>query len=106
MRRVKFNALINVFTLIFFILSGISGIIIWVVIPSLDSVMLGGTNYLEGGRVMPDRSFLYFPRDSWMGLHIYSSAVFIILVVSHDVLHLSWFRKLPKILSRKKQDGS
>ena len=101
MKKVKFNALINIFTLIFFIASGISGIIIWIILPDGDSVMLKDTRLPQEDKVMLDRQFLCLSRHNWMDIHTYTSLVFIILVLSHDALHWSWFKRLPRILSRE-----
>jgi hypothetical protein len=100
MRKVKFNALINVFTLIFFIASATSGIIVWTILPSRSNVTLGGGKLPQENPEALGQQFLQLSRNNWMDIHTYASLMFIILVVSHDVLHWSWFKRLPKILSR------
>ena len=100
MLKVKFNALINVFILIFFIASATSGIIVWIVLPSESNVTLGGGKLPQGNQQPLGQQFLRLSRNNWMDIHTYTSLIFIVLVVAHDVLHYRWFKRLPKILSR------
>jgi len=79
MKRVKLNALIDIFSLIFFLVSLISGIVLWIVLPS-------------GG------GFQGINRRGWINIHIISSLVFAILVICHHILHWNWFKNLAKII--------
>ena len=78
MKRTKLNALVDIFSLVFFLVSLISGVFLWIVLPG------GGFQGLN--------------RRDWMNIHIISSLVFFILIICHHILHWSWFKNLPKII--------
>jgi len=89
MNKAKLNILIDIFSLIFFLVSLISGIIVWTVLPS-------GSGF-QGGRDLAGQ-FLGLPRHDWVSIHTISSLIFVIITICHHVLHWNWFKNLPKII--------
>ena len=100
MKKVRLNALINILTLLFFITSAVSGIILWVFLPSGDSLSQDKLLLSQGLGGELERVFFGLSRSTWSDLHIYSGLIFIILVVTHDMLHWRWYKNLPRILAR------
>jgi len=77
--NVKFNAVVNILSLLFFIISAFSGFVLMFLFPP------GG-----GGL-----TFLGFVRHKWINIHTQSSVIFILLVVVHLMLHWNYFKNLP-----------
>jgi len=100
MKKVKLNALINILTLAFFITSAVSGIIMWIFLPTGDGLSQDRLQLSQGLGGKLDTVFFGLPRRTWSDLHTYSGLILITLVVSHDVLHWRWYKNLPRILGR------
>jgi hypothetical protein len=98
MNNKRFNAVLNIIILLFFVISAISGIIIWLILPGGYGFGLYEFKSFQDASETLSDNFLGFPRHTWINIHIYSSTIFVILVVLHDILHWRWFRSLPKIL--------
>ena len=93
----RFNAIVNITILFFFLIATISGIIIWLVLPGSSLGFQPANSSQDAGKTS-SMIFLEVPRHNWIDIHIFSSLIFVILVVLHDVLHWKWFKTLPKIL--------
>ncbi|MBS7623410.1 DUF4405 domain-containing protein [Candidatus Bathyarchaeota archaeon] len=105
MKRVTLNALINIFTLAFFVTSATSGIILWLFLSFEDRPFQDYFRIYDEG-AGPEHDFFGVPRRAWTDLHICSGLIFIMLVVSHDALHWRWYRNLPRILARRDRQQS
>ena len=91
----RFNAIVNITILLFFLIAAFSGIIIWLVLPE-STIDFQTYSSKDVGKT--SAIFLELSRHNWVDIHIVSSLIFVILVVLHDVLHWKWFKSLPKIL--------
>lgn len=98
MKSKRFNAIVNVTILLFFLIATISGIIIWVILPGSYGLIFQLSNSSQDLGEISSTRFLELSRHNWIDIHIISSLIFTILVVLHDVLHWKWFKSLPKIL--------
>lgn len=98
MKSKRFNAIVNIAILLFFLIATISGIIIWLVLPGSYSLGFQPSNSSQDPGEISSKRFLEMSRHNWIDIHIISSLIFVILVVLHDVLHWKWFKSLPKIL--------
>jgi hypothetical protein len=97
MNNKRFNAVLNLIILLFFVISAISGIIIWLIVPEGYGFGWGRSKvFQDTGEQL--KTFMELSRNNWMNIHIYSSIIFVILVVLHDILHWKWFKSIPKIL--------
>jgi hypothetical protein len=83
MNRAKINAVVDILSLLMFAISIVSGIVVWLFLPS-------------GGRF---NLFLVLPRNYWNDIHTYSSLLFAFLMAVHFILHLSYYKNLKKIFS-------
>lgn len=83
----KLNISINILMLIFFLVSLISGIIIWKVLPLGENIVW--------------RDFLGLNRLEWREVHTYSSIIFSMLIFGHLILHYNWFKGLKNKISEK-----
>ena len=88
MKRIQINAIIDIFSLITFIPSLISGLVLFFVLP-------GG---LGLGPVSKTRAFLGLTRDQWTGMHDVWSLAFAALVIIHFALHWRFYRNIVKCL--------
>jgi len=98
MNNKRFNAVVNIIILLFFVISAISGIIIWLILPGGYGFGWGQSKLFQDAGETLSKKFLELSLHNWMSIHIYSSIIFLILVVLHDILHWKWFKSLPKIL--------
>jgi hypothetical protein len=84
MKRVTINALIDIGCLITFIPSLISGLVLFLFLPS------------GGGRGGSLATYLGIARDQWLNMHNYSSLAFAALLILHLLLHWKFFRNIKK----------
>lgn len=84
MKRVTINALVDIGCLITFIPSLISGLVLFLFLPS--GVGRGG-NWA---------SYLGLARDQWVTMHNYWSLAFAALLIIHMLLHWKFFRNIGK----------
>lgn len=82
MKRITINALVDVGCLITFIPSLISGLVLYLVLPS------------GGGRGNSWSLYLGIPRSQWLTMHDYTSLVFAALLILHLLLHWKFFRHI------------
>jgi hypothetical protein len=90
MKRVTINAIIDIGCLITFIPSLITGLVLYLVLPS------------GSGRGGNWATYLGIARDQWVTMHNYSSLVFAVLLILHLLLHGKFFRHISRTL---KPDG-
>ncbi len=88
MKRITINAIIDIGCLITFIPSLISGLVLYLVLPS------------GGGRGNSYALYLDIPRFQWLNMHNYSSLVFAALLIIHMILHWKFFRNIRKNLNK------
>jgi len=88
MKQIAINALVDIGCLITFIPSVISGLVLYLVLPS------------GGGRGSGWELFLDIPRSQWVVMHDNSSLVFAALIIVHLLLHWKFFRHIDRYLTR------
>lgn len=85
MGQVKLNLLVNIFSFFAFLISTITGLILWQVLP--------GRYGFRGERSpLSDVIFLWLARHDWLDLHNLSSIIFVVLVAVHLILHRRWIK--------------
>jgi hypothetical protein len=80
MKKITINALIDIFCLILFVPSLISGLVLYLVLPS------------GGGPGNGLTTFLSISRNQWITLHDNTSLAFAALLIIHLLLHWKFFR--------------
>jgi len=86
MKRITVNALIDIAALVLFIPSLVSGLVLYLVLPSGGGKGSGWTVYLG------------IARNQWLTMHNYTSLVFAALILIHLILHWYYFRNIRKCL--------
>lgn len=86
MRRVTVNAIIDIGCLITFILSLVTGLVLYLALPS------------GGGRGNSWVTYLDIPRFQWVNMHNYTSLAFAALLIIHLLLHWKFFRNIGNAL--------
>lgn len=86
MKRVTINALVDISCLITFILSLLTGLVLYIYLPS-------GTG--RGGSWV---TWMGITRHDWVLYHDIASFAFALLLVVHLVLHWRFFRNIQKAL--------
>jgi hypothetical protein len=90
MKRVTINAIVDIGCLIKFIPTLITGLVLYLVLPS------------GGGRGNSYSLYLGITRTQWLNMHNYTSLVFAALLIIHLILHWKFFRNINRNL---KPDG-
>jgi hypothetical protein len=93
-KKSKVNASVDVITFFPFVITTITGIIIWIFMP------FGGTFRNRGGTV-GQQFFLGIARHTWLDVHTYLGLIFIILVAAYLILHWDYIKGLPRLFKRK-----
>ena len=93
MRKITINALVDIGCLVTFIPSLISGLVLYLVLPS------------GGGRGGGSGVYLGIARDQWLNMHNYTSLIFAALIIIHLVLHWMYFRNIRKCFITKQKAG-
>jgi hypothetical protein len=95
MKRVTVNALVDIGCLITFIPSLITGLVLYLFLPS------------GSGRGGNWATWMGISRDQWVTMHNYTSLVFAALLIIHLLLHWKFFRTINKSLKPegKEQDN-
>ena len=91
MKRITINALVDIGCLIMFIPSLVSGLVLFLVLPS------------GGGRGSGWSTYLGIARNEWLTMHDYTSLVFAALLLVHLLLHLHFFKNIGKYLNPKEK---
>jgi hypothetical protein len=84
MRRITINAIIDIGCLITFIASLLTGLVLYLVLPS------------GGGRGNSWVTYLNIPRSEWVTMHDFTSFAFTALLILHMILHWYFFRNIRK----------
>jgi hypothetical protein len=90
MKRITINTIIDIGCLITFIPSLITGLVLYLVLPS------------GGGRGTSWSMYLGITRNQWVTMHDYTSFAFTALLIIHLLLHWKFFRHVDRNL---KTDG-
>jgi len=93
MKRITINALVDIGGLVTFILSLVTGLVVYLFLP-------------EGsGRGGSWAMYLGITRHQWVTLHNYTSFLFVAFLIIHLLLHWKFFRHINKYLvPKEKQD--
>jgi hypothetical protein len=94
MKKITVNALVDIGCLITFIPSLISGLVLYLVLPS------------GGGQGSGRELFLNISRNQWLTMHDYWSLVFAALIIIHLLLHWKFFRHIDRYLIPSKKSSS
>jgi Domain of unknown function (DUF4405) len=86
MKRVTTNAIVDLGCLITFIPSLITGLVLYLVLPS------------GGGRGNSYSLYLGITRTQWLNMHNYTSLVFAALLILHLLLHWKFFKNIGRNL--------
>ena len=86
MKRITLNAIVDIFCLIMFIPSLITGLVLYIALPS------------GGGRGNSLSMYMGVTRADWLNMHNISSLVFAALLILHLLLHVKFFRNIGKHL--------
>ena len=87
MKRILLNALVDIGCLVAFIPSLLSGLVLYLFLPS------------GGGRRSVGIAFLGIPRSQWVAVHDYSSLLFASLLLLHLLLHAKFFLHIPQYVN-------
>lgn len=88
MERYRRALYVNIVAFVFLVPATISGIVLWL--------------YLPGGRSQAGQAvYLSLTRQTWIDVHLWTSIVLVVLIAGHLVLHLTYIRKIPKMLRRR-----
>ena len=98
--RIKFNTIINILEIIFFIPTVISSLVCFFVWSS------GSGGYQGGRNINYITEFWGLEKQQWINLHTYIGLIFIILMTIHIILHWRWFTRLPKLLFATKKPSN
>ena len=94
MKQITINALVDIGCLITFIPSVISGLVLYLVLPS------------GGGQGNGWELFLNIPRNQWVVMHDNSSLVFAALIITHLFLHWKFFWHINRYFIRNKKSNA
>ncbi|WP_214019679.1 DUF4405 domain-containing protein [Methanoculleus sp.] len=94
MKKITINALVDIGCLITFIPSIVSGLVLYLVLPS------------GGGRGGGWELFLGIPRNQWVIMHDNSSLVFAALIIIHLLLHWKFLRHIDRCFVRGKTSSA
>jgi hypothetical protein len=92
MKRVTINALVDIGCLLTFIPSLITGLVLYLVLPS------------GGGRGSSWVTYSGITRLDWVNLHNYTSLAFATLLIIHMLLHWRFFRNIRKTLGKNAKE--
>ena len=92
MKRITINALVDIGCLVTFILSLVSGLVLYLVLPE------------GGGRGSGWLTYLGIPRNQWVTMHNNTSLIFAALLVIHLLLHWNFFRHITRALNPKEKE--
>ncbi len=87
MKRFTVNSIIDIGCLVTFIPSLITGLVLYLVLPS------------GGGRGNSWSMYLGISRSQWLIVHDYTSLLFAALLIIHLLLHWKFFRQIRRTLN-------
>jgi len=93
MKRVTLNALIDIGCFVTFIPSLISGLVLFLILPS------------GGGRGTGWALWMGIARNQWVAMHNATSLAFAALLILHLLLHWRFFRHIRKALWPQEKDA-
>jgi hypothetical protein len=96
MKRVKYNALINIAGFAAFVVLAVTGLVVLLFLPT-------GTGG-RGSGYGPSALVLGMGRHEWGDIHNFAGIVFIAIVGLHLVLHWRWIKCLPRLLASARAD--
>jgi hypothetical protein len=86
MKRITINTLVDIGCLVTFIPSLITGLVLYLVLPS------------GGGRGNSWVTYLGIARSQWVTMHNYTSLAFAVLLILHLLLHWKFFKNIGRNL--------
>ena len=91
MKKTKLNIFVDIVAFLAFLVSLISGLVLWQVLPS-------GEGFQGGRGELTEKIFLGMERHDWLEIHDISSLLFAVIVLLHIILHWNWIKNIPKML--------
>lgn len=98
MRRVQFNAIVNVVGFVAFLALAVTGLVELIFLPPGT----GGRGSGHGPLV----TVLGLGRHGWGDIHNFAGIVFLGIVGLHLVLHWRWVKCLPRLLASTRPDST
>lgn len=100
MRRTTLNAIVDTIAFFLFLVAAITGIIIWLYLPSVGQFSVVGARF---GQYV----FLGIARHTWVDVHTYFGLLFAAFVVLHLVLHWGYIKCLPgRFIERVRKESA
>jgi cytochrome b561 len=93
MRKMTLNAIVDTIAFFPFLVTVVTGIIIWL-------FLLRGSVFRAFGTVLSYQTFLGMERQMWVDVHVYLGLLFTALVAVHLVLHWGYIKNLPQRFAR------
>lgn len=93
MDRVKILIFVDILALVSFIVSVVTGIVLWQVFPT-------GTGF-QGGRntdILTD--YMGLVKHDWINIHNLSSMILVSIVIYHLILHWNWIKRVPQMIRK------
>ncbi|MDD5433778.1 MAG: DUF4405 domain-containing protein [Candidatus Pacebacteria bacterium] len=90
MNTIKINILVNSLSFAALLIVAITGVVLWVFLPGSQGA---GHSSLWG-----------LDRHIWKDWHNWSGVVFIVLMLTHLILHRSWIKAMPQYLCKSKNN--
>jgi cytochrome b subunit of formate dehydrogenase len=90
MDKPKINYIVDFFMTISFIITAISGLVIFFFLP--EGIKRGGY-----------QQFMGIMKQNWILIHDYSGIIMLVLVIVHFLLHWNWIVCMTKSFFQKKQ---
>jgi hypothetical protein len=97
-RKITVNAVIDTCALVAFVPSLVSGLVLLLVLPC-------GSGYQGGRNPLVLNEYLGIARADWLFSHNLSSLILALLIILHILLHLRFFRNVPRYLGRAQDTG-
>ena len=100
MRKTTQNYIIDVIFGLLLLLQGVTGFVLWFVLP-------GGYRYRGGAGLSGGGSAFLFPRQDWLDIHRWLAVALLVLLALHIAIHWQWIISMTKSYFRQgKNDGS
>lgn len=79
----KKQIIIDILAFIAFLISAFSGVVMWLALPS------------QSGKISLE--FLSLARHQWNAIHLFSSLIFVVIIIIHLALHWKWIKNIPRL---------